>query len=227
MSMTGAPAMTSSRKGLRELLADAKRGDIIICRDQSRLGRDAIEVTLVIRDLVRDRGCRLYYYATGQEVLFANAIDQATTTFIQGTGHQMELESIRSRTREALRSRVRAGRIAGGACYGYTLERKTDTSGRRYTIAVVNEAEAVIVRRIFDEYLDGRTYGRSHISSTWKACGLLQPGAGAVARGRRARSARSFSTPGIAASTFTGGSRRCATVAGPSASKPSRRKRSS
>jgi len=101
-----------TRNGLRSLLAEAKRGDVIICRDQSRLGRDAIEVTLVIRDLVRDRGCRLFYYTTGQEVQFANAIDQATT-FIQGTGHQMELEAIRSRTREALRSRVRQGRIAG------------------------------------------------------------------------------------------------------------------
>src|ERR1700733_6374132 len=108
-----------TRSGLRQLLADAKRGDVIVCRDQSRLGRDAIEVTLVVRDLVRDRGCRLYYYATGQEVQFANAIDQATT-FIQGTGHQMELEAIRSRTREALRSRVRDGRIAGGSCFGYT-----------------------------------------------------------------------------------------------------------
>jgi DNA invertase Pin-like site-specific DNA recombinase len=88
----------------------------------SRLGRDAIEVTLVVRDLVRDRGCRLYYYATGHEVQFANAIDQATT-FIQGTGHQMELEAIRSRTREALRSRVRNGQIAGGICFGYKLDR--------------------------------------------------------------------------------------------------------
>ena len=142
-----------TRAGLRQLLADAKRGDVIVCRDQSRLGRDAIEVTLVVRDLIRDRGCRLFYYATGQEVLFANAIDQATT-FIQGTGHQMELEAIRSRTREALRSRVSEGRIAGGACFGYTLERKSDASGRRYTVAVVNEAEAAIVRRIFELYLD-------------------------------------------------------------------------
>src|SRR5690242_5772011 len=120
-----------TRTGLRQLMADAKRGDVIVCRDQSRLGRDAIEVTLVVRDLVRDRGCRLFYYASGQEVMFANAIDQATT-FIQGTGHQMELEAIRSRTREGLRSRVRAGRIAGGSCYGYTLERKSDGSGRRF-----------------------------------------------------------------------------------------------
>src|SRR6185436_5226061 len=143
-----------TRTGLRQLLADAQRGDVIVCRDQSRLGRDAIEVTLVVRDLVRDRGCRLYYYATSQEVQFANAIDQATT-FIQGTGHQMELEAIRSRTREALRSRVRNGQVAGGACFGYKLERKSDAAGRKHTIANVNEAEAPIVRRIYDEFLSG------------------------------------------------------------------------
>src|SRR5450755_4007858 len=144
-----------TRAGLRGLVLDAQRGDLIVCRDQSRLGRDAIEVTLVIRDLVRDRGCRLYYYSSGHEVQFANAIDQATT-FIQGTGHQMELEAIRSRTKEALRSRVREGRVAGGSCFGYTLERKSDGSGRKYTIAVVNESEAPTVRRIYKEYLLGR-----------------------------------------------------------------------
>ncbi len=144
-----------SRVGMRRLFLEAQPGDIIVCRDQSRLGRDAIEVTLAIRDLVRDRGCRLYYYVTGQQVQFANAIDQATT-FIQGTGHQMELEAVRSRTREALRSRVREGRIAGGRCYGYDLVRKSDPSGRGYTVAVVNEAQAAVVRRIYADYLAGR-----------------------------------------------------------------------
>ncbi len=164
-----------TRAGLRQLIADAARGDIIVCRDQSRLGRDAIEVTLVVRDLVRDRGCRLFYYSSGQEVLFANAIDQATT-FIQGTGHQMELEAIRSRTREALRSRVRERRIAGGACFGYTLERKTDGSGRRYTVAVVNEAEAEIVRRIFELYLED--LGIKAIAHRLNAEGVRAPSAG-------------------------------------------------
>ncbi len=163
------------RAGLRQLLAEAKRGDVILCRDQSRLGRDAIEVTLVIRDLVRDRGCRLFYYSSGQEVQFANAIDQATT-FIQGTGHQMELEAIRSRTREGLRNRVRAGRIAGGACYGYTLERKSDGFGRRFTIAVVNDAEAPIVERIYREYLAGR--GLKQIAHQLNHDGVPAPSAG-------------------------------------------------
>ena len=175
-----------TRAGLRQLIADTKRGDIIVCRDQSRLGRDALEVTLVIRDLVRDRGCRLFYYATGQEVQFANAIDQATT-FIQGTGHQMELEAIRSRTREALRSRVRQGRIAGGACYGYKLERTNDGSGRHYTIAVVDEQQAAIVRRIYNEYLANR--GLKAIAHQLNHEGVPAPSAGRRGSGSWAPSA--------------------------------------
>ena len=142
------------RPELRRLRAEIKQGDIVLCRDQSRLGRDALEVTLAVRDIVRDRGARLFYYAERKEVEFANAID-AAMTFIKGTGHQMELEAIRGRVREALRARVRAGRIAGGRCYGYELRREKDSSGREYTIAVVNEAQAEIVRRIFSEYLNG------------------------------------------------------------------------
>lgn len=174
------------RSGLRSLLADTQRGDIIICRDQSRLGRDAIEVTLVVRDLVRDRGCRLFYYTTGQEVQFANAIDQATT-FIAGTGHQMELEAIRSRVREALRARVREGRIAGGSCFGYTLERKSDGAGRKYTVASVNEAEAQIVRRIFEMYRDGM--GLKSIAHALNAEGVPPPAAGRRGSGSWAPSA--------------------------------------
>jgi DNA invertase Pin-like site-specific DNA recombinase len=166
-----------SRLGIKKLLEDARPGDIIVCRDQSRLGRDAIEVTLVVRDLVRDRGCRLFYYVSGQEVQFANAIDQATT-FIQGTGHQMELEAIRSRTREALRSRVRDGRVAGGACYGYRLERRSDPSGRRFTVATVDENEADVVRRIFAEFHLGR--GLKAI-----ARGLNRDGIASASAGRR------------------------------------------
>ena len=164
-----------NRLGIKRLLENARPGDIIVCRDQSRLGRDAIEVTLVVRDLVRDRGCRLFYYVSGQEVQFANAIDQATT-FIQGTGHQMELEAIRSRTREALRSRVREGRMAGGACYGFRLDRRSDPSGRRYTVAVVHEEEARIVQRIFTEYLGGR--GLKAIARALNRDGVLSPSAG-------------------------------------------------
>lgn len=167
-----------NRTGLRKLLTEAKPGDVVICRDQSRLGRDAIEVTLVVRDLVRDRGCRLFYYTSGHEVQFANAIDQAVT-FIQGTGHQMELEAIRSRVREALRMRARSGRVAGGRCYGYRLERVADGPGRFYTIAIVDEAQAEIVRQIFAWRCESwESWGLARIAHELNNRGIPSPRAG-------------------------------------------------
>ena len=62
--------------------------------------------------------------------------------------------TIRSRTKEALRARVRAGRIAGGRCFGYALKRETDSTGRAYTVAVIDENEASVVRRIFGWYIE-------------------------------------------------------------------------
>jgi len=142
------------RDGLKRLLQEVRKGDVVVCRDHFRFGRDALEFTLAVKELVRERGARLFYYVNGQEVEFQNAID-AAMTFIQGVGGQMELEANRSRTREALRSRVRAGRIAGGRCYGYALQRVAEAGGRSYTVAVVEEKEAAIVRRIFAELMKG------------------------------------------------------------------------
>jgi site-specific DNA recombinase len=163
------------RDDLRRLLSEAKPGDIVVCRDQSRLGRDALEATIVVRDIVRDRGCRLFYYANGQEVFFETAID-AAMTFITGTGHQMELEAIRSRVKEALRMRARAGRVAGGRCYGYRLERVADGSGRGFTIAVIDEKQAEVVRRIFTWRCEG--WGLKRIAHELNSEGVPSPRAG-------------------------------------------------
>ncbi len=140
-------------RALRRLLDEVNPGDAVVCRDHSRLGRDMLESTLAIRTLISDGGARLFYYSTGEEVRFANAADQAMTV-LRGFGAQSELENIRARTKEAMRSRVKAGRLAGGACYGYRLVRVAD-GAKEHTIAVINEAEAAIILRIFAEYLDG------------------------------------------------------------------------
>jgi len=46
------------RTELRSMRNEVQPGDVVLCRDQSRLGRDALEVTLAIRELVRDSGAR-------------------------------------------------------------------------------------------------------------------------------------------------------------------------
>ncbi len=158
-------------------MADVAPGDIVVCRDHFRLGRDAIDSAVTVRELIRERGARLFYYSSGQEVPFQTAID-AAMTFIQGVGAQMELGAIRSGTREALRQRVRAGRIAGGACFGYRNERRSDTGGRQYTVAVVDEAEAEVVRWIFRMCLEG--WGLKRTAEDLNRRGVPSPG-----RGRR------------------------------------------
>lgn len=146
----------AGRAGLDRIVRDARPGDVVVCRDQSRLGRDAVEVTRTVRALVRDAGAALYFYGTGERVEASKAIDDAMT-FLRGFGAQLELEAIRSRTAEALRARVRSGRLAGGRCYGYRNIQNPDPDGRRKnTRAVVDEAEAEVVRRMFAEYAAGR-----------------------------------------------------------------------
>lgn len=61
------------------------------------------------------------------------------------------------------------------ACYGYTLERQNDGSGRRFTVAVVNEQEAPVVRRIFVDYLAGR--GQKAIAHQLNNEGVTAPSA--------------------------------------------------
>jgi len=116
----------------------------------------------------------------------------------------MELEAIRSRTKEALRARVRAGRIAGGRCFGYALKRESDASGRPYTVAVVDESEANVVRRIFGWYLEG--FGLKKIAGRLNAEGVRSPTAGR--RGTNSWSPgcvrRSCVASATAASTGTG-----------------------
>jgi site-specific DNA recombinase len=167
----------AGRAALRKLMTEIAPGDIVVCRDHFRLGRDAIDSAVTVRELVRDRRARLFYYSSGQEVPFQTAID-AAMTFIQGVGAQMELEAIRSRTREALRQRVRAGRSAGGACFGYRNERRSDPTGRQYTVAVVDDAEAEVIRWIFRMCLEG--WGLKRTVEDLNRRGVLSPG-----RGRR------------------------------------------
>ncbi|MDP3767068.1 MAG: recombinase family protein, partial [Dehalococcoidia bacterium] len=145
------------REALLKLRRDVQEGDVVVCRDQSRVGGDALEVSIVVRELVQRRHARLFYYSKREEVAYQSVMD-AVRTFVEGVGSQMEVENIRSRTREALRAKVKLGRLAGGKCYGYRNVRQDDGSGRRFTVAVVDEEQAEVVRHMFAAARMGRGF---------------------------------------------------------------------
>ena len=62
------------------------------------------------------------------------------------------------KTRRGLEGRVRQGKSGGGLCFGYDVVRKLDASGEAsHGERRINEGEAAIVRRIFEEFAKGRS----------------------------------------------------------------------
>jgi site-specific DNA recombinase len=68
------------------------------------------------------------------------------------------LKDLADKTRRGLRGRVEAGKSGGGNCYGYdVVARLNDARHPVRSERKINEAEAAIVRHIFDEYASGKS----------------------------------------------------------------------
>lgn len=72
---------------------------------------------------------------------------------VKGLLGSMFLDDLAQKTKRGQVGRVKAGRIPGGRCYGYDVVRDGEDRGRR----IVNEAEALIVRRVYGEYVSGQS----------------------------------------------------------------------
>jgi DNA invertase Pin-like site-specific DNA recombinase len=149
----------AGREALNRLLAEAKKGDVVLCWKQDRVGRDMIDAAATIRELVKFRGCELYSVETGTAPVSLNSAEETALVMFRGMVAQGELERIRSRTRAGLRERARNGFATNKLPFGYravlidptVVDRKK--SKKRIEI---DEKQAAIVRRIFALYLEGR-----------------------------------------------------------------------
>jgi site-specific DNA recombinase len=71
---------------------------------------------------------------------------------LKGTMNALFLKDLADKTRRGLRGRVEQGKSGGGKCYGYDVVPGEEKGGR-----TINEIEAVIVRRICQDYADGKS----------------------------------------------------------------------
>jgi hypothetical protein len=68
------------------------------------------------------------------------------------------LKDLAAKTHRGLRGRVEKGKAGGGLCYGYDVVKRTDSEGEPVRgERKINEAEAVVVRRIFREFAVGKS----------------------------------------------------------------------
>lgn len=140
---------TRDRPGLNAMLEAGDRFDVIVAESLDRLSRDQEDIAHIFKAL-RFAGTRIYTLADGEVSEFHIGVKGAmSATFLKDLGDKVRRGQI---------GNARAGRIPGGRSYGYRPVYKLDGRGRpEGGWAEVDEDQADAVRRIYREYLAGRS----------------------------------------------------------------------
>jgi DNA invertase Pin-like site-specific DNA recombinase len=91
--------------------------DALIMSEESRLGREQIEVSYALKSLVT-ANVRVFLYLADAERTFNSPIEKAMLA-LQTMADEMEREKARMRSRDAAKQRAAHGRVAGGVLFGY------------------------------------------------------------------------------------------------------------
>ncbi|MBN9052457.1 MAG: recombinase family protein, partial [Rhizobiales bacterium] len=139
------------RPGVQELIADGlkRRFDVILTESLDRLSRDQEDIAGFYKRM-RFAGVSIVTLSEGEV--------SELHIGLKGTMGALYLKDLADKTRRGLRGRVEEGKSGGGLCYGYDVVRQlgaTGDAGRGER--TINEAEANTVRRIFSEYLAGKS----------------------------------------------------------------------
>jgi site-specific DNA recombinase len=136
-------ASTVNRPGFRDLMraAEALRFDVIVAEDVDRISRDQGDWHTARKRL--DFLGIAIHTASGK----VGKLDGALRALMG----EMFLENLVVHTRRGLESVIRDGRHAGGRAYGYRA-----IAGKPGELEI-DQAEAEIVRRIFCEFVEGKT----------------------------------------------------------------------
>jgi site-specific DNA recombinase len=150
------------RPGLARLLNALKPRppfQVLVMSEESRLGRESIEVAYALKTLAQ-AGVRVYLYLDDRERI----LDSPTDKLLMSVGafaDELERERSRQRTYDAMERKARAGYVTGGRVFGYDNVEVADAGGRRlHVVRRVNEEQAAVVRRIFALCAEGQGFTR-------------------------------------------------------------------
>ncbi|MEO5337234.1 MAG: recombinase family protein [Magnetospirillum sp. WYHS-4] len=148
LAVTGS---TAHRPSYQRMLQDAAGGrfDIVMAEALDRISRDQEETARAYK-LLTFRGIRIVTLLEGEV--------SELHVGLSSTINAVFLKSLAEKTRRGQRGRVQEGKIAGGLCFGYRPVYRHDDHGEptRGDREIV-EAEAGIVKRIFSEYVSGKS----------------------------------------------------------------------
>src|SRR5262245_41749311 len=145
---SGASAL---RPAYQALIEGARRRqfDIVVAEALDRLSRDQEDVASLFKRL-SFAGIRLITLAEGE----INELHVG----LKGTMNALFLKDLRLKVKRGLEGRVRNGKSGGGLAFGYRVLRQFDTRGKLIRgEREIDEQEARVVRRIFEEFTAGKS----------------------------------------------------------------------
>ncbi|WP_240608286.1 recombinase family protein [Pararhodobacter oceanensis] len=121
--------------------------DVVLFEHLDRLARD-LEFLMAFYKEARHVDCELHQLNRGKLGIFDIGI--------LGTFAQIFLEELSYRTRRGLVGKIEAGKSAGGLSFGYRARRTSAGDAAKGELDI-NDLEAPIVERIFQEYAEGKS----------------------------------------------------------------------
>jgi site-specific DNA recombinase len=132
--------------------------DVLILYAADRLGREQFEMSYWLKKLDQAGVMIHETKAGGGPLRFDSPAQRMMMSMLNGVA-DMERDNSSVRTRDAHQRRAERGYVCGGRTFGYDNVTVSDASGRRsHVIRQINEAEAAVIRRLFDLYASGLGY---------------------------------------------------------------------
>ena len=142
---------TTLRPGYQKMLEDARAGrfEVLVAEALDRLSRDQENIAGLFKQL-SFAGVRLITLSEGEV--------GELHVGLKGTMNALFLKDLAQKTRRGLEGRIRQGKSGGGLCFGYDVVNSVDPAGEPvHGERRINQIEAAIVRRIFEEFAKGRS----------------------------------------------------------------------
>ena len=134
------------RSGIQNLMQAAMNGefDIILAEALDRLSRDQGDIAGLFKRM-EFAGIKIITLAEGEI--------SSLHIGLKGTMNSLFIKDLAEKTHRGLRGRIEKGKSGGGIAYGYKVVKCFDANGEAIKgDREINEAQAKIIRRIFNEY---------------------------------------------------------------------------
>lgn len=127
---------------------------VLIVSELSRLGREQIETAYALKQLSQ-ADVDVVSYLDGKTIALESPVDKFLLAAVNFAS-EVERDKARQRTFDALHRKASAGHVAGGRLFGFdNVTITTPTGQRSHVERRINEAEAAIIRRIFELSAEG------------------------------------------------------------------------